>query len=245
MKKLFLLFCYLTSLTLTAFSQTSYLTDLKTKADFRYQGDFINISINYWRFDTCLYFKKICKYNTSTAAGIKVYQNNDTVRFVFLRSNKSGYKSRHMNDSLTYYFFPGRINSTFLIRKIWIDKGSSVKDDFYIFKTDTFTLTVIDTLFFKNPQLIRRVFGQDAAKTKKKLRIFVFKSVDTNGSIMLHYWTENIGIVKLADEKCWRYSFEMKDKRTKTIEKLSENLMVVIKSKYKDPNWLSAPCYFE
>ncbi len=230
---------------MTAISQTSYLTDLKTKADFRYQDDFINISINYWRFDTCLYFKKICKYNTSTAAGIKVYQSSDTVRFVFLRSNNSGYKSRHLNDSLTYYFFPDRINSSFLIRKIWIDKGSSVKDDFYIFKTDTFKLTVIDTLVIKSQQLIRKVFGMDVAKKTKELRIFVLKSVDANGSIMLHYWTENIGIVKLADEKCWRYSFEMKDNRTKPIEKLFEKIMVVIKSKYKDPNWLSEPCYFE
>jgi hypothetical protein len=245
MKKLFLIIGFQTCLTCISISQTVYLTNIKTKGEYRHHDSSINISINYWRFDTCLYLNRICKYNTSTAANIKVYQNNEYVKFLLLRSNNSGYKSKHKDDSLTYYFYSDKINSSYLIRKIWIEKGSSVKDDLYIFKNDTFKLTVIDTLVFKNQEQIRKVFGRDGAKKLKDLQIFVLKSVDANGSIMLHYWTENIGIIKLADEKCWRYSFEMKDNRTKPIEKLFERLMLVIKSKYNDPNWLSEPCYFE
>jgi len=62
---------------------------------------------------------------------------------------------------------------------------------------------------------------------------------------MLHYWVENIGIVKLTDEKCWRQSFEMNDNRTRPIEKLFEKIMIVIKGEYKDPYWTGEPCYFE
>ncbi|AEV99605.1 hypothetical protein A4D02_27585 [Niastella koreensis] len=150
-----------------------------------------------------------------------------------------------MDDSMMYCFFPSKVNSSFLIRKIWIDKASSVKDDIYVFKTDTFSLKVIDTLFFSGSRLINKVFKTNKIKDKKQLRIFVFKSLDTNGSIMLHYWTENIGVIKLTDEKCWRYSFEMKDDRTKSIEKMLEELLALIKTTYKDPHWLSEPCYFE
>jgi hypothetical protein len=245
MKKLFLLACFLICFSVIAVSQTVYLSDIKTKEDIRFEGDFASISIDYWWFDSCLYVKRICKYNSSTAVRMKVYQDNDFVKLLYLRSNKSGYKSKHMDDSLTYYFYPGSSSMNYVARKIWIDKGSNIKDDIYIFKIDTLKLAVIDTLLLKNPGLIKKIFGRELAKTTKALRIFVLKSVDTNGSIMLHYWVENIGIVKLTDEKCWRYSFEMSDNRTRPIEKLFEKIMLVIKGKYKDPYWTGEPCYFE
>jgi hypothetical protein len=150
-----------------------------------------------------------------------------------------------MNDSLTYYFFPANIDTTYLVRKIWVDKGSDIKSDIYIFKIDTFKLKVTDTLYFHNKYLIKKIFGKNEIGNNEQLRIFVFKSVDINGSVMLHYWVENIGVIKLTDEKCWRYSFEMKDNRTKSIEKMFEKLMRVIKVRFKDPRWPSEPCYFE
>jgi hypothetical protein len=227
-------------------AQTVYLSEVKTKSDFRYSDTSINISINYWRFDTCLYLpNKICKYNTSTAANIKIFQTQDYTRFLFTHSNNSGYKSKHMNDSLTYYFFPKNIGAVFLVRKIWIDRGSDIKADIYKFKTDTFNLRVVDTLYFDNKHLIKKVFGKNEIGGRGQLKIFVLKSVDKNGSSMLHYWAESIGIIKLTDEKCWRYSFEMNDDRTKFIEKMFEKFMQIIKKKYKDPHWPSEPCYFE
>jgi hypothetical protein len=227
-------------------AQTVYLSEIKTKNDFRYPDTSINIPINYWRFDTCLYLQnKICKYNTSTAANIKIIQTKDYTRYLFAKSNHSGYKSKHMNDSLTYYFFPTNIDTTFLIRKLWVDKGSDIKADIYIFKTDTFRLKITDTLYFYNKYLVNKIFGKNEIGNKGRLKILVFKSVDINGSVMLHYWVENIGIIKLTDEKCWRYSFEMKDNRTKSIEKMFEKLIQVIKVKYKDPRWPSEQCYFE
>lgn len=226
-------------------AQTVYLSEIKTKNDFRYPDNSINIPINYWRFDTCLYSPaKICKYNTSTAANIKIIQYQDYVRYIFARSNNSGYKSKHNDDSLTYYLYPGNNDSAYFVRKIWIDRGSDIKADIYQFRTDTFGLKVTDTIYFGDNHILHNVFGK-TRPGKMPLRIFVLKSVDTNGSVMLHYWAENIGIVKLTDEKCWRYSFEMMDDRTKSIEKMFGKIMRLIKSKYEDPQWGSEPCHFE
>jgi hypothetical protein len=62
------------------------------------------------------------------------------------------------------------------------------------------------------------------------------------GSEMLHYWVENIGVIKLTDEKCWRYSFEMTGFENKQIKKMFTQIIKVIKAKYKDPAWLSDHC---
>lgn len=93
--------------------------------------------------------------------------------------------------------------------------------------------------------MLKKVFGDQEIGALKSLKVYVLKSVDEFGSTMLHYWVERIGIIKLTDEKCWRYSFEMNDKRTSPIKKMFIELVKIIKKKYKDPYWISNPCGVE
>lgn len=218
-------------------AQSRYLSDIATKADIRKINGYIVIGVNYWRYDTCLYSKQMCKYNTSTGFNVKVYSNNENVVCEFLRGNNSGYQSKNPYDTLKYFFAPQNINTSKFVRELLIK-------DRYL-RTDTFNLKVVDTLQFDNYSLIKKVFGKSEVEKQKALKIYVLKSVDSVGSVMLHYWVDRIGIVKLTDEKCWRYSFEMKEDRTKSMEKMFSQLMQVIKTKYKDPYWLSEPCSVE
>ena len=219
-------------------AQTKFLSDIIiTDFDSKYRNGYTAISFNYWRYDTCLYSKQMCRYNTSTAAWVKVNTNDGSIGYEFLQSNNSGYQSKNPMDTFKYIFVPQNINASQLVRKLLIKEK-------YI-RTDTFELTAIDTLLFSNYSLIRKVFGKSESANQRLLKVYVLKSVDEFGSMMLHYWVERIGIIKLTDKKCWRYSFEMKDRRTKPIEKMFAGLTKIIKEKYKDPYWLSEPCGIE
>jgi hypothetical protein len=218
--------------------QRIYLSDIPTKSDNRNSNGYLTVPFNYWRYDTCLYNKKsLCKYNHSTAADVKVYQSNGNLNYEFLRGNNSGYQSKNPYDTFKYVFITQNPGTTIFIRKLLIK-------DIYV-RVDTFHLTVLDTLIFTNPGLLKNVFGKSEIGKQNELKIFVLRSIDSAGSTMLHYWVEGIGIIKLTDEKCWRYSFEMRDNRTKTIVKMFARLIQVIKAKYKDPYWLSQPCSVE
>lgn len=219
-------------------AQTKYFSDIVIdENDIKYGGGYATIPFNYWRYDTCLYSKKMCKYNSSTAASVKVSKSEKLIVYEFLRGNNSGYQSKNPYDTFKYYFAPQNINTSKFVRELLI-KGRYLR-------TDTFNLTVVDTLQFDNYSLIKKVFGKSEVEKQKALKIYVLKSVDSVGSVMLHYWVDRIGIVKLTDEKCWRYSFEMREDRTKSMEKMFSQLMQVIKAKYKDPYWLSQPCSVE
>lgn len=218
---------------LSSNAQLKYLSDILTKSDIRNNGGYLAIKVNYWRFDTCLYSNQMCKYNTSTAFDVKMEHKNEQVICELLRGNNSGYKSRNPYDTLTYYMDFQKIQSSKLVRKLLIREK-------YL-RIDTFNLVVVDTLMFSNYSLVKKTIGRIVGENKS-LNVYVFKSSDEFGSIMLHYWVERIGIIKLTDEKCWRYSFEMRDNRTKSIEKMYEEILRFIKSKYKDPYWLSEPC---
>jgi hypothetical protein len=239
MKKAMWLHISLIFFTVSSNAQSGYLSDIiLTNDDIEHGKGYTTIPFNYWRYDTCLYNKKsICKYNQSTAAQVKVYQNSGTVIYEFLRGNNSGYQSKNPYDTLRYFFVQDNMNASRLVRELLIKEK-------YV-KTDTFNLTVVDTLLFNNYSVIKKVFGKAAAEKQQSLKIYVLKSVDGTGSVMLHYWTERIGIIKLTDEKCWRYSFEMKGNRTRSIQKMFTQLIQVIHSKYKDPYWLSQPCSVE
>jgi hypothetical protein len=232
----------LSFIALTCFVQLSkgqvYLSDIPTKNDNRTSNNYLIIPFNYWRYDTCLYNTKvICKYNHGTAADVKINNNGSVVSYEFLRGNNSGYQSKHPYDTFRYTFGSQDINTSLFVRTLLIR-------DVYI-RTDTFKLTAIDTLLFDNYRLLKKIFGKSELDQQRALKIYVLKSVDRVGSTMLHYWVQRIGIIKLTDEKCWRYSFEMKDNRTAAIEKMFSQLLQTIKTKYKDPYWLSVPCTVE
>ncbi len=237
MKKEILLLSGIIFFSVSSKAQPKYLSDIITKADIRNNKDYIAIGINYWRYDTCLYSKQMCRYNHSTAFDVRIGHLNENVLFELLRGNNSGYQSKNPYDTFKYVFVPQNINTSQLIRKLLIKEK-------YI-RTDTFNLTVVDTLLLDNYKLIKKVFGKSEVEKKKVLKIYVLKSVDSVGSVMLHYWVERIGIIKLTDEKCWRYSFELKDDRTKPIKKIFAELTKIIKEKYKDPYWLSQACSVE
>jgi hypothetical protein len=237
MKKNILILIVSFWITLFGEAQSKYLSDILTKADIRNNRDYLAIGINYWRYDTCMYSKQMCKYNHSTAFDVKISHDNQKLICELLRSNNSGYQSKIPYDTFTYIFSPQGINGSKLVRKLLIKEK-------YV-RTDTFILTAIDTLMFTNYSSIKNVFGKSQMPGQKTLKIYVLKSVDEFGSTILHYWVERIGIVKLTDEKCWRYSFEMSDDRTKAIGKMYAEIMKLIKAKYKDPYWLSDPCGVE
>ena len=217
--------------------QSRYLSDIIiTDFDKKYGDGYAGISFNYWRYDTCLYSKQMCKYNTSTAASVKVVNSKNVVTYEFLRRNVNGYPGHNQYDTFTYKFVSQDIQNFNLTRKLLI------KDKY---KVDTFSLLPIDTLFFRNSSLLKKVFGDQEIGALKSLKVYVLKSVDEFGSTMLHYWVERIGIIKLTDEKCWRYSCEMNDKRTSPIKKMFIELVKIIKKKYKDPYWISNPCGVE
>ena len=237
MKKILLL-SILESFGLMSGAQLRYLSDIViTQSDVQYGKGYTTMSFNYWRYDSCLYSKQMCKYNSATAASVRVSQNENLIIYEFLRGNNSGYQSRNPYDSFKYVFVPQNINASKLVRKLLIK-------DKYI-RADTFALTAIDTLLFNNAPLVKKVFGKSETLDQTSLKIYVLKSIDEFGSTILHYWVERIGIIKIADEKCWRYSFEMNDNRTKSVKKLFEKLFKVIKAKYKDPYWLGEPCGVE
>lgn len=238
MKKSLLVFIILKILFFPAVAQSKYLSDITiTESDIKYGNGYTTMPFNYWRYDTCLYSTQMCKYNSSTAASVKVRKEESSIVYEFLRSNSSGLNGISRYDTFQYTFIPQNVNSSRLVRKLLI------KEKFI--RTDTFQLTVEDTLWFKNSSAIKKVFGKSEAGNQKFLKIYVLKSVDDFGSKMYHYWVERIGVIKLTDEKCWRYSFEMKDDRTKSLEKMFTQLVKVIKTKYKDPYWLSQSCSFE
>jgi hypothetical protein len=112
-------------------------------------------------------------------------------------------------------------------------------------RTDSFFLALTDTLILKNRNVITNVFGKREAANLKSLQVFVLKSEDDYGSTMYHFWVTYMGVIKVADEKCWRYSFEMNDNRTKQIKKLFSKLYALIKKKYTDPYWVGNSCGFE
>jgi len=234
MKKIIAFLIGLVSFTSAAKAQTKYLSAIVTKADIRNNAPYIIIGVNYWRYDTCLYSKRMCRYNHSTGFAVKIDQAEETVICELLRGNNSGYRSKTPYDTFTYTFSGQHINASKLVRKLLIKEK-------YV-RTDTFSLTAIDTLTLNNAQLIKRAFGKQNAMKQDELKIYVLKSVDNNGSVMLHFWVERVGIIKLTDEKCWLYSFELKDERTKPIKNLYAALVKIIKQKYKDPYWLSDTC---
>lgn len=181
----------------------------------------------------CIQTKSV---DSSTAASVKISRDEGSLVYEFLRGNTNGYPGHNQYDTFKYVFIPQNIEASQLTRKLLI------KDKY---RTDTFRLTAIDTLLFNNYSLIKKVFGKSESANQHSLKVYVLKSVDEFGSIMLHYWVERIGIIKLTDEKCWRYSFEMKENRTKSIEKMFAGLIKMITEKYKNPYWLSEPCGVE
>ncbi len=234
MKKLIVLAIYLELFSLMSDAQSKYLSDIIiTQSDIQYGDGYTTISFNYWRYDTCLYSKQLCKYNTSTAASVKVSRDEGHVEYEFLWKNDNGYPGHNLYDTFKYVIVPQSINASQFVRKLFIRNK---------YRMDTFDLMAIDTLLFSKALLIKKVFGKTEAANQKSLKIYVLKSVDDFGSTMLHYWVERIGIIKLTDEKCGRYSFEMEDERTKPVKRLFTDLIKVIKEKYKDPYWLSEPC---
>jgi len=216
-------------------AQQTYLSDIVKPGEYRSdQGLMMNI--DYWYYDTCLYERpRICRENTSTGARIQVFDKGSKVIYRFITSNNSGYQSKTPDDSLTYTFIPYDIDRSTLRRKILINEK--------YYRTDTFHLSVIDTLFISDYRILKKAFGKDILAGKRSLRIFVFKSMDSSNSLMLHFWVEQIGIVKLTDEKYWRCSFQMNDDKSETNEKLFAAVMKIIKTKYKDPRWLPDKFY--
>lgn len=218
-------------------SQSKYLSDIiKTDIDKQYSDGYTGIAFSYWRHDTCIYSNQICKYNTSTAGSIKVEKKNGFVIYEFLRRNVNGYPGHNEYDTFKYFISEKNDGPSFLIRKLLIR---------YDYKTDSFKLMPVDTLYFNRRSIIKRVFGDSNASDLSSLKVFVFKSVDKYGSIALHFWVERVGIVKITEEKCWRYSFEIDDGRSKIISRFFAEIMRIIKTKYKDPYWLSQSCEIE
>ncbi|MBW4891340.1 hypothetical protein KXQ82_16550 [Mucilaginibacter sp. HMF5004] len=230
MRKATLLLFFVTYLGLASKAQQKYLCDIVFNHEYR-NSEGLMMNIDYWYFGPDIFDQtRISKEYTSAGARIKVFnQNSAKVTYQLLTGNQSGYKSQNPNDSLIYVFDKQNIDESTLRRKILINEK--------YYRADTFYLKVIDTLLLNNYRLSKRVFGKDILKDKKSLKIYVLKSIDSSNSLMLHFWVEQIGVVKLTNEKYWRCSFEMKDTRTKDSEKLFSAIMNVIKSKYKDPNW--------
>jgi len=218
-------------------AQSEFLSNISTKADVRINEGYIVVNANYWRYDTCLYSKQMCKFNTSAGFNVRVSNEKEKVICELLRGNNSGYQSKNPYDTFVYTFFRQNINTSKLVRKTLIKEK-------YV-RIDTLNLTPKDTLLFTNHSLIKKVFGESEAKGQKSLSVYVLQSVDEFGSLTLHYWVERIGIVKVTDVKCWQYSFEMKDNRTKPIVRLFFQIMKLIKIKYKDPYWIGEPCSVE
>jgi hypothetical protein len=222
-----------------------FLSDIIiSESDKKFGAGTTTIPINYWRFDTCLYGNNMCRYNTSTAVRVKIIQYNSCVECNLSFSSQKLYENELADNIFHYFFFPAAKNKSFLIRKLHLEQ--KLNDSWTtVLRTDSFFLMVIDSLLLDKAGIIRKAFGKNESENQRTLKIYVLKSVDSSGSRMLHFWVERMGIIKLTDEKCWRYSFEMKDARTKKIKMLFEHIYSVIKKKYKDPYWLGEPCYFE
>jgi hypothetical protein len=210
-----------------AFSQ-KYLYQIKTPADIRKEDDYLIIGSNHWYHDTCLYNRHaICKENTSSSTRIKVYDINNISYANVLIVNNTGYLSEHPYDSFCYVINQTNIDSSFFTRSVIIhDK---------VLDRRQYKLNVIDTLFYKE-SIPNKIF--DKKETNKKVKIIVFQSKDHFGNISTHFWVENIGILKLASEKDFNYSFELNDIRTKKINKYIISILKFIKKKYPDPYWL-------
>jgi hypothetical protein len=237
MKRIFTLFSALFGVVMIVKAQSKFLSDISTETDVRTNEGYIVLNVNYWRYDTCLYSKQMCKFNTSAGVNVKVNNTKEKVVCELLMGNNSGYQSKNPYDTFVYTFFPQNLNASKFVRRILIKEKYA--------RNDSFNLTPIDTFLFTNQALIKKVFGELEAKGQKSLRVYVLQSNDELGRLVLHYWVERIGIVKVTNEKCWQYSFEMKDNRTKSITRIFSEIMKLIKAKYKDPYWVGEPCSIE
>lgn len=222
-----------------------YLSEIIAKeSDLRIPDGFTTISCSYWRFDTCLYSKQICKYNSATGVRVRIIKKNNCLKCELKFTSHNRLNGEYADNEFNYFFYPRMIDSSLLVRTLILERKKGNGFEPYS-RIDTFKLNFIDTLVYKNYNILRKVFGKVETGAQRDVKIYVLKSVDSFGSIMLHFWVERIGIVKLTDEKCWRYSFEIDDSRTKAIKKMFVELSQIIKRKYKDPYWLSQPCSVE
>lgn len=238
MKKIIIPFIILINVNIVSMAQSRFLSDIIiTPFDMQYRKGYTGMSINFWRYDTCLNSLQMCKYNTATAVSVKVRPDSNLIILEILRGNNSVYQGKQSDDTAKYIFVPKNMNDSKFIRTL------RIKDKYW--RTDTFNLAIVDSLVYENHSAIKKAFGKSEAGNQRTLKIHVLKSLDSSGSIMYHYWVERIGIIKLADKKCWRYSFEMNDDRNQAIKSLFTGLNKTIKIKYKDPYWLSQPCSFE
>jgi len=218
-----------------------YLSDIILKPqDSAKMNGYSRFGVNYWRHDEDIFNpKKTVRYNTATAFHFRIVVKGDGIVNEILRQNYTAPYGKMPKDSLRYVFNKASGDSGFLVRKLLIKEK-------YV-RIDTFLLRRVDSFEYRNARLISRVFGNENAAGQKSLKIYAYRSVDSLGGIMMHYWVERIGIIKLADERCWRYSFEIQDYDVlkEDNEKLFSQIYRIIKNKYKDPYWPGDPCYFE
>ena len=218
-----------------------YLSDIIFKPqDSAKMDGYSQFAVNYWRHDEDISNPKTtARYNTATAIHFRILANGDGIINEILRQNNTAPYGKMPKDSFRYVFNNASGDSGILIRKLLIREK-------YV-RIDTFRLTKVDSFEYGNTRLISRVFGKENIAGQKSLKIYAYRSTDSLGGITMHYWVERIGIIKLADERCWRYSFEVEayDVLKEDNEKLFSQIYKIIKSKYKDPYWPGDPCYFE
>lgn len=228
---------------LSANGQKKYLTDIiATEKDLQYKDGYTSVAFEYWRFDTCLFSNSICRYTTSTSARVKAYDSLDRSIYNFRNSSQLWYNGGFADNTFKYIFFRQSNRPSFCVRTLILEKKSGDKFVTYS-RTDTFRLKISDSLVFDNYKLIQNIFGEK--EKQKSLKIYVLKNIESPSSAMLHFWVERIGILKLSDSDCWRYSFEITDRRSKKIEKLLSELSKTVKRKYKDPHWTGDACDFQ
>jgi len=221
-----------------------YLYDrLMAEATKKLTDSTVNLSVEYWYYDTCLFSNGICRNTTSTAFRQQVLHYDSAIECRYFQSSQKWYKNAWADNEYRYVYME-KESVFFLLRTLYIEYKEADK---WLSKPvkDTFFFTVADTLYYSNHRLFARLFGNVTADSIHRLPIFVLRCRDRFGSLQTHYWLDRVGIIKVTDEKCWRYSFELRNDLDKRIAALTNNVLLTIKKKYPDPYWEGAPCGIE
>lgn len=200
--------------------------------------EYIFTGFKSWYKSACVINPEVvCKQITSGGARLRIENVQNFIQEKLLINNRAGYKMPDF-DSLIYNISYRDLNESFLIRKLYFTNVYQKASPFVV---DTFRLKVVDTLYFNQRRLIKRIFKKNY---KKGLKIFVLSSSSVNKEDTLHFWVDGIGVIKVVYRDCWAYSFELnfENRLSKGMNLLFEKLLILIKQKYKDPEWLDAPC---
>ena len=185
------------------------------------------------RISNCLYdWNRLCTYGDNNPGYID-FQSVYPEKCIVLKRNLAGYCPGVQCDYDSLVFEIQSDGRAKVSRTEYEGLDGKIGNLSVIWKKSYESLISVDTLYFEDRRLIRRVFRND---TPDKIKITVYQSKDDPQ--VIYYFAGHIGLIKIVNPARWDSSYYLIDTRKKCTLELTSGLNEYIKLHYPDPHWL-------